>query len=410
MSEYVLIGNSTAAVFAIEGIRSRDGEGRITVISQENRPAYGRPLISYYLYGKIGEREMNYRPAEFYEKNNVELILGVRVTKILTKEKRLLLSDGRELGYGKLLVATGSRPFVPPMKGLEEVKDKFTFMTMDDALALERALSPERDVLIVGAGLIGLKCAEGILARVKSVTVADTADRILPTILDEEAARLVQAQLEEKGVRFILGDGAATLTAHSATLASGRQVAFDLLVIAAGVRPNVELVREAGGECDRGILVNERQQTSLPDIYAAGDNCESYDICAKKSRILAILPNAALQGECAGKNMAGGSEALLNAAPVNAVGLFGSHIVTAGVYEGDSFTERGENTYKRLFYRDNALKGFILVNCIESAGVYTSLIRDMVPLDDVDFQALKKCPALTAFSRAAREEKLARRR
>ncbi len=409
MKRYVIIGNSTAATFAIEGIRSVDPEGTLTVISEENRPAYGRPLISYYLYGKIAKENLSYRPAEFYENNNVALMLGERVVKILPEEKKVLLFGGGEVEYDKLLVATGSRPFVPPVEGLDGVKEKFTFMTMDDALALEDALSPEKDVLVVGAGLIGLKCMEGILDRVKSVTVVDMAERILPSILDEEAARLVQRQLEEKGVKFVLGDSAARFTERRAILKSGKEIAFDILVVAVGVRPNVELVKEAGGEVHRGIVVNERQQTSLEDIYAAGDNCESFDICSKQSRILAILPNAALQGECAGKNMAGGNEAFLNAAPVNAIGFFGSHIATAGVYEGESYIERGENSYKRLFYRDNALKGFILVNHIERAGIYTSLIRDMVPLDTVDFELMKKNPALLAFTREARERKLSRR-
>ena len=406
--QYVIIGNSTAATFAIEGIRAVDRAGSITVISDETRPAYGRPLISYYLYGRIRLENTAYRPASFYTDNGVTLKYGVRAEKIDPKKKTVALSDGSTIGYDKLLVATGSSPLVPPADGLDAVK-YHTFMTMDAARALEKELSPEKRVLVVGAGLIGLKCVEGILDRVGSVTVVDLAARILPSILDEEGSAIVQERLEARGVNFVLGDCAVRYAPGLATLRSGREVPFDILVIAAGVRPNVSLVREAGGEVNRGIVVNDRQETTIPDVYAAGDNCESYDICSGTRRILALLPNAAFQGETAGRNMAGGDAAFDKAAPFNALGLFDTHIATAGVYEGEAYTDLSEG-YKKLFVKDNKLVGFILIDCIGRAGIYTSLIREQTPLTTVDFELLKKNPALMAFARGTREEYLTRRR
>lgn len=406
--QYVIIGNSTAATFAIEGIRAVDKAGSITVISDETRPAYGRPLISYYLYGRIKPENMNYRPASFYTDNGVTVKYGVRAEKIDPEKKAVALSDGSTIGYDKLLVATGSSPLVPPADGLDTVK-YYTFMTMDSALELEKALSPEKRVLVVGAGLIGLKCVEGILDRVGSVTVVDLAARILPSILDEEGSAIVQKRLEARGVNFVLGDCAVKYAPGLATLRSGKEVPFDILVIAAGVRPNVSLVKEAGGAVNRGIVVNDRQETTIPDVYAAGDNCESYDICSGTRHILALLPNAAFQGETAGRNMAGGDAAFDKAAPFNALGLFDTHIATAGVYEGEAYTDTSEG-YKKLFVKDNKLVGFILIDCIERAGIYTSLIREQTPLDTVDFELLKKNPALMAFARGTREEYLARRR
>ncbi len=406
--QYVIIGNSTAATFAIEGIRAVDKAGSITVISDETRPAYGRPLISYYLYGRIKLENTDYRSASFYTDNGVTLKYGVRAEKIDPKKKTVALSDGSTIGYDKLLVATGSSPLVPPADGLDTVK-YHTFMTMDAALALEKELSPEKRVLVVGAGLIGLKCVEGILDRVGSVTVVDLAARILPSILDEEGSAIVQERLEARGVNFVLGDCAVRYAPGLATLRSGKEVPFDILVIAAGVRPNVSLVREAGGEVNRGIVVNDRQETTIPDVYAAGDNCESYDICSGTRRILALLPNAAFQGETAGRNMAGGDAAFDKAAPFNALGLFDTHIATAGVYEGEAYTDLSEG-YKKLFVKDNKLVGFILIDCIGRAGIYTSLIREQTPLDTVDFELLKKNPALMAFARGTREEYLTRRR
>ncbi|MGN1234814.1 MAG: NAD(P)/FAD-dependent oxidoreductase [Christensenellaceae bacterium] len=404
---YVIIGNSTAAVHCVEGIRSVDRTGSIVLVSDEPHFTYGRPLISYYLYGKTDLQRMRYRQDDWYEVNGVSTRLSVRAEKIDPAQKTVLLSSGETLPYDKLLVATGSRPFVPPMAGLDGVKDKYTFLTLDDALALERDLTREDDVLVVGAGLIGLKCTEGILSRVRSVTVVDLADRVLPSVLDREGSLIVQHYLEEKGVRFFLSDSVSSFSNGSALLKSGRSLPFTKLVLAVGVRPNVELVSEAGGKCERGICCNDRQETTLPDVYAAGDCALSHDLAAGTDRVLALLPNAAFQGRTAGINMAGGVERFTQAIPMNAMGLFDLHMITAGVYEGDSYEDR-TNGYKKLFVRDDRLKGFILIGDVRRAGIYTSLIRNETPLSSVDFDLIKREPCLAAFSKAERNEKLTR--
>ena len=308
----------------------------------------------------------------------------------------------------KLLVATGSRPFDPPMEGIEHVKERFHFMTKADALALDKALSPEKRVLIVGAGLIGLKCFEGIAARVKSVAIVDLAPRILPAILDETGAKMVQSALEARGAAFFLSDSVLRFEGNTARLKSGKTVEFDLLVIAVGVRPNTELMKEAGGEVRRGIAVDECGRTSLPDIFAAGDCAESFDIASGTSKVLALLPNAAFQGRAAGVNMAGGKAKLDNAVAFNSIGFFGTHVMTAGVYEGEEYCERTERTYKALFTKDGLLKGFILVNLPERAGIYLKLLKERIPLEAVDFEALKTSPAWSAFSPEARAKNFAR--
>lgn len=404
---YVIIGNSAAGVAAAEGIRSRDKSGEIVMISEEKFPAYGRPLISYYLLGATDRAHMDYRPSDFYEKNGITLRLGVRAEKIDPVGHTVLLSDGSEIGYDKLLAATGSRSFVPPAEGLSEVKAKYTFMTLADALALEKALSKKKEVLIVGAGLIGLKCMEGILGRVKKVTVIDMADRVLSSILDEKGSQIVQRQLEARGVRFVLSDSVVRFEEGRAKLKSGGEIAFDLLVMAVGVRPNIELVKEAGGKTDRGIVTDEGMRTSLPDIYAAGDCTESSDIASGKRRILALLPNAYRQGYCAGENMAGGDARFGDAMPLNAIGFFGSHILTAGAYEGESFITGEGDTYRRFFVKDGVLKGFILIGAPERAGIYTALVRERRSLSEVDFEMLKTEPRLSAFSAEERKKAFA---
>lgn len=405
---YVIVGNSAAAIGCVEGIRQVDQKGSILIVSDEPHHTYSRPLISYLLWGKTDRQRMKYRPDSFYEDHKVDTLFGVKATSLQPEEHTLTLDNGETVTYGKLLLATGSRPFIPPMEGLDQVEKKFTFMTLNDALALEEAITPDSKVLVVGAGLIGLKCAEGIFEKVGSLTVVDLANRILPSILDEEGSKLVQEYIEKKGVKFYLSDSVAKFENGVAHLNSGAQVEYDVVVIAVGVRPNVELAQQAGIDVNRGILTDVHCATSAADVYAAGDCTVSHNIVSGQDQILALLPNAYMQGETAGIEMAGGEANYDKAIPMNAMGMLGLHMITAGVYDGEVYKEQSCEGYKKLFVKDGKLKGYILIgDVIKRAGIYTSLIREQTPLDEIDFDLIKHSPQLMAFAKKERKVKLA---
>lgn len=405
---YVIVGNSAAAIGCVEGIRQVDQNGSILIVSDESHHTYSRPLISYLLWGKTDRQRMKYRPDSFYDDNKVDTLFGVKATALRPEDHTLELDNGETVTYGKLLLATGSRPFIPPMEGLDQVEKKFTFMTLNDALALEEAITPDSKVLIVGAGLIGLKCAEGIFEKVGSLTVVDLANRILPSILDEEGSKLVQEYIEKKGVKFYLSDSVAKFENGTATLKSGAEVEYDIVVIAVGVRPNVELAQEAGIDVNRGILTDVHCATSAADVYAAGDCTVSHNIASDQDQILALLPNAYMQGETAGIEMAGGEARYDKAIPMNAMGMLGLHMITAGVYDGEVYKEQNCEGYKKLFVKDGKLVGYILIgDVIKRAGIYTSLIREQTPLDEIDFDLIKHSPQLMAFAKKERKVKLA---
>lgn len=407
--KYVIIGNSAAGIGAVQGIREYDKDGQIVLISDEKYHTYSRPLISYWLKGAVTEENMKYRPESFYDDNNVDTLFDTKVVSVDSGAKKITFENGNSIDYDKLLIATGSKPFVPPMDGLENVEHKFSFMKLDDVKAIKEIVKTGSKVLIVGAGLIGLKAAEALEHYGAQMTVIDLADRILPSILDNEASDIMKAHIESKGVRFMLSTSVKHFEAHSAELTNGENVDFDFVILAVGVRPNTELAEAAGGVVNRGIETDDTQAVKgVKNIYAAGDCTKSYDISADTERILAILPNAFIQGNIAGKNMAGTEAHYLNAFPMNAIGFFGLHIITAGSYDGDAYVECDGVNYKKLVTKDNMLKGFILMGKkIERAGIYTSMIREHIALDEVDFEALKKNPMLMAFSRERRNEKLA---
>lgn len=411
MKKYVIAGNSIAAVGCVEGIRSIDKNAEITIVSKEEHHVYCRPLISYYLEGKTDSERIKYRPDDFYKNNECKVLYNKSVVKICADSKSVILDDDSTLNYDSLCVATGSIPFVPMVKGYDTVENKHTFMTLNDALEIERSVNKSSRVLIVGAGLIGLKCAEGLSKRVKSITVCDLSPKILSSILDDEAAALVQGFMEKNGIDFMTGDTVEEFDCSAARMKSGKTIEFDLLVMAVGVRANTALVSEAGGKCSKGITVDKYMKTSLNDIYAAGDCTESMDAVDNKVKVMALLPNAYMQGFCAGINMAGGTKTIENIVPMNSIGFFGLHIMTAGSSanppEGAKtyFESSGENI-RKFVVKDNRLIGFELVGNVERAGIYTNLLRMRTPLDSIEFENLKKQPGLYAFNEEYRRKKL----
>lgn len=404
--KYVIIGNSTAAVGAVEAIRKKDETGEIVIIGNENYHVYSRPLISYFLMGKVSEAGMKYRGDDFYRNNRCEVKLNKTALKIDSEKKLVALDDGSYESYDRLLTATGSSPFIPPMRGLDKVKNKFTFTTLDDAKELECILNEGSKVLIVGAGLIGLKCAEGISKKKVKISCVDLSSRVLSSILDDESSEIIKKHLDDHGINFYLGRQITEFAEDSAFLDDCTEIPFDVVVLAVGVRPNISLLKDIGGKTNKGILIDERCKTSIPDIFAAGDCCESIDASSGEARLMALLPNAYMQGECAGMNMSGVDFVYDKAIPMNAIGLFGKHIITAGTYSGDTYFESDGVNYKKLFFSDNRLNGYILIGRIEKAGIYTALIREKTPLHSLDFELICKMPGLMAFSKEARAAKL----
>ena len=406
MKKYLIVGGSIAGVSCVEGIRSLDKEGQITLVTAEPFSNYGRPLISYYLEGKTDVRRMSWRGEDFFEKHNVDVRHAVTAEKLEPEAKKLILSTGETLSYDALCLCTGSYPFSPRFEGLETVPQRFFFTTLADALALEQAVTKESRVLIVGAGFIGLKCAEGLRDRAGSVTVCDLAQHAMSANLDADCAPILEKHLEASGLRLMLGNTVTRFEGQTAHMQSGDIVDFDVLVIAIGTRPNVSLLADAGGAVNKGMLVGEGMETSLPGVWAAGDCTESMDVSAGAPGVLAVLPNASLQGRCAGINMAGGNEKFDKGIKMNSIGFFGLHIMSAGTYTEPVFTELTDCGCKKLFAKDGVLTGFILMGDVSRAGIYTSLIRERTPLADIDFEAVKREPSLLPFGPEYRVKKL----
>jgi len=399
MSRYTVIGNSVAAIAAVEAIRSVDTRSEITLVSEEPYHAYSRPLISHFLAGKVDESKMLYRPADFYERHGVRALLGRRVERVDAANRKLVLAKagcasfasggGVELGFEKLLIATGARPVIPPIEGLDKVR-YHTFTKWDDARAIRHELSSSKRPVVLGGGLIGIKAAEAIAALGFEVTVVELARTILPMALDVKASAIMQRAAASAGIECITENtivsvGSAYGSPKSVTLKDGRTLPCDLLIVAVGVRPNVGLIAGSGIELGRGIKVDVHLRTSVEGIYAAGDVAEGYDPLHGLARVVPIWPNGYVQGKIAGRNMAGATEAFRGSINMNSIEINHVPVISVGLSNEESDDlevlvreEPARSYYRKIVLRRDALVGAILVNCIDRAGILTGLITDRV--------------------------------
>jgi len=401
---YVIIGNSYSGVSAVEAIREADPDGEITIISNERYSVYSRPLISYYLAGKVDEEGMCYRPKDFYKKMNVNAMLGRVVIKVDTGKQIVTLSDGDTVSYNKLLIATGGKPFVPPMKGVN-AKGVFTFTTFDDAKNLYEAAKKTgaKHAVIIGGGLIGLKACEGVKALGLKVTIVELGERVLALALDEEAGKIVGRRLKEEGINIITGHTVNEILGDEdgvcgVILDDGRKMDCELVVVAIGVRPNIDLIKDTGIKVNRGIVTDEYMQTSVKDVYAAGDVTESYDMVNCRGNVIAIVPLAYDQGRIAGYNMAGVNRKYAGGMSMNSVEIYGIPVMTMGMTLPDKNDENNKKEilaynekgiYRKFIIDDGVLVGAILVGEVDYGGILTFMVRNKMNINHLKENLIK---------------------
>lgn len=389
MKQYLIIGNSAAGIAAIEAIRAKDNDSKLTVISDEEYSAYCRCLISYYLAGGVTQKLLSYRSSEFYKDYNVELILKKKVTRIDPKKGRVICEDKTQLNYDSLLIATGASPKFPDIKGIKK-KGVFGFRTLKDAQDIEGLLPITKTACILGGGLIGLKAAYALRKRNIEVKVIIKSNQVLSQILDFEAASFVQRRLEENGIELILGQDVTEVIGNgdvkAVKLESGKVIATALVVVGKSVSPNVDLIKDTNIKVNEGIVADAHLQSSISNIYTAGDVCESFDITLGKPAVNALWPIAVEQGKAAGANMRGESTNYEGSIGMNSTDFFGLPIVSMGMskvrpvegIEEIKISNVKQGLYKKVVLKNGILLGAIFVGDIQNSGVYLRLIREKV--------------------------------
>ncbi len=381
----VIVGNSVAAINAIEAIREKDKISKITVISDESYRAYSHPLLPNLVIGEVSrsEERFYYRRNDFYEKNKVDTLLGKRVVKILQKQKQVILENDEKIEYDKLLIACGGKPIKPPMEGLE-LEGVHTLTNIKSADKLRKDLKNIKHCVVIGGGLIGSKTAEKLAKKGIKVTLVELMRRVLYPVLDDTAADYIHKELKSLGVELILNDSVSAILGDKRVkeveLKSGKKIEADGVVVAVGVAPNMDMAKEAGLEVNKGVVVNDFMQTSDENIFAAGDVAEAYDMVLGIKRPIPILPLAARQGRIAGLNILGGDVKYKGGFATNSITIGKVSFISMGIVDSDELEIlkiKKDGEYRKfLIDEENRLKGMILVGNIEKAGMFNWMIQN----------------------------------
>ena len=386
---YLVLGAGPAGVTAAETLRKHDKTAKITLMGGEPEPPYSRMAIPYYLIEKVGEDGTYLRQQQdHYQSLNIDYVHG-KAAGLHGKSKRLKLEDGSEVAFDKLLIATGASPIVPPVPGLDK-EGVHNCWTLEDARHIARLAQKGDPVVLMGAGFIGSIILESLALKGVNLTVVEMGDRMVPRMLDETAGTMLQEWCESKGVRVLTSTMISEVTdgpeGLSVNTKGGETLDAKLLVVAAGVQPNIGFLASSGVQIEHGILVDQYMRTSVPDVYAAGDVCQAIDFSTQKAEMLAIQPVAVEHGRIAAQNMTGKAtphEGSLNMNVLESMGLItASFGLWMGVEGGDSarMVDKENNRYLRLEFDGNTLVGGQAVGLTEHVGILRGLIQTKLDL------------------------------
>jgi nitrite reductase (NADH) large subunit len=406
MKRYVIIGNGAAGASAVEQIRARDGEGSVTVFTRESYPFYYRPRLPEYMAGETALEKFTMHPLSKYEQWKVDLRLGENVAVIDPAKKEVAGEKSGAVPYDELLLAAGSSCFVPPVDGSGK-SGVFTLRTMEDADAIASAAKKAGSAALVGGGLLGLEAGRALLKLGLKVEVIELADRLLPRQMDKQGAVLLQDMLTGMGFSFHLNAQVKEITggvyADGIALADGGRVPCGLVLFSAGVRPNLELVKQAGLETGRSVKTDEYMRTNIPGIWAAGDVSEF------NGQPCGLWTIAMAQGRAAGASMAGELTAYVPQAPSASLKVAGISLTSAGNIDAEEklvakrFVKNSAvdgnpgSIYRKIVLEDDVIKGFILLGSAAGVrectaamnqGLHIGKLAEELGREDFDFSRL----------------------
>jgi len=371
-AKYLIIGASAAGLSAAETLRRVDPGGHVSVLCRERRP-YSRVLLPYLLAGAVSE-ETAFLPVP----KGVELLGGKEVVKVDPQKKEVITASGDVFSFDKLLIATGASPVRPQIAGTDQ-PFVFTVREISDVQGIQVRAKKGKRAIVVGAGPVGMRVGEALHRLGMRVTFIEMAPSLLPRILDPPASAIIEKVLAQRGIEIIKGDKVVQILEGEVCLESGERRKCDLVVLAMGVRPNVTFLQGSGIEVQWGIVVNKYQQTTVADIYAAGDVAESLDIVCEKQRINALWSVAKEQGRIAGLNMASFLLARYNGSIArNTIHIFDIPIFALGMScetgEGlKILRKQGTGFYRKIVLKEGVLKGALFIGKLRGGGLYLSM-------------------------------------
>lgn len=392
MNHHVILGAGPAGIIAAETLRKHCPQDRITVVGDEREAPYSRMAIPYLLIGKVGEKGTWLRKGDTHFADLRIDIVQARATKVDAAAKQVVLDNGQTLAFDKLLIATGSHPVRPPIPGLD-LPGVHTCWTLEDARAIAALAKPGARVLQMGAGFIGCIIMEALKLRGVALSVVEMGDRMVPRMMGPMAGGMIRDWCEAKGVKVYTSARVEAIEKADAgalrvRLSGGQAIEADLVISATGVRPAIGFLKDSGITCLQGILTDERMQTNVPGVYAAGDCAEAFDKVSGQTIVSAIQPNAAEQARVAALNMAGQSTTLKGVTQINVLDTLGLISTSFGNWQGVAGGEHAELTdqaagrHLSLQFKDDLMVGCNSVGWTEHVGVMRGLVEGQVRLGE----------------------------
>jgi nitrite reductase (NADH) large subunit len=391
MRHYLIIGNGVAGTTAAENIHKKDNSAQITMVTDEEVPFYYRIRLNEYLSGDITEEDIIAKKQAWYEERGVDLKLKTRIVRAEPREKAVITENNERITYDLLLVATGSHSFIPPIKGAEK-RGVFALRSIQDTRNISAYAEGIEDVILIGGGLLGLEAGNALRKLGKKVQVVEFFPRLLPRQLDVDGAQRLQGIMEAMGFSFRLGAKTQEIIGdnqvNGVQLEGGEILSAKMVVISAGVRPNLKLTESLGLDSDKGIKVDEHLRTNQPDIYAAGDVTEFMGIP------YGIWPAAMEQGKIAGTNMAGGDETYEGTTIANTLKVVGIDLASAGDIDAENkFESRvitDENIYKKIIIDKDRIIGCIMLGDTKGFNKVTKAMSEKQDVSHTKDQILTK--------------------
>jgi phenylglyoxylate dehydrogenase epsilon subunit len=392
-TKYLIVGSSHAGLEALHAIRAYDAEGSLVMATRDSHLPYSPTILPYVVSGRSSPEKIKLRDEAYFKNLKVEFAREAQLAKLDVKKKLATFADGRAWSYEKLLLATGAKPIVPPIKGLDQVS-YHVMRSMDDALGLRQAMGKAKTAVVLGAGLIGTHGAENLAEAGLKVTVIEMQGQVLPGYFDQDGAAIIERAFTKHGIELIFGHGAAEVKPGAVILDDGREIPFDLLLVGTGVRPETGFLAGSGVEVNRGILVDEAMRASAADVWAAGDCAEAKLFQAEGKGVAGILPMAVEQGRIAGMGMAGdrAAKAFLGSVSINTYTFYGQQAISVGAGIAGPAPEGAENlitsdpaknVYRRIVLKDGRLMGAVGINVALDPGILWQLILRKVDLTPV---------------------------
>ena len=406
-ADYLIIGSSHAGLAALSALRMHDTEGTVTMVTRDASLPYSPTVLPYVVSGRSQPERVYLKDAEYFRAQDVEYVPGVEVAQVATARDVARLANGEEIVYKSLLVASGARPVVPPIPGLDHVR-YHVLRTLSDAVALRDSLVGARQAVVLGAGLVGMHAAEN-LARVGArVSIVEMEPHILPGYFDGLAAAMIANKFSAEGVDLHVGARAERIEALGercrVVLDTGIELPCDLLVVSVGVAPAIGFLKDSGIEVDRGVLVDDTMRTNVGNVYAAGDVAQARGFYDGAKTLNGILPDAVEQGRIAGMAMAGdpGVKPYPGGVPLNTYTFFGQHAVSVGT-QGTSIpdaevsvdADAARMTYLKIVLKNDRLLGIFGINAAFDPGVMWELILRRIDLGPVR-ERFVRAPQATA--------------